>query len=158
MAALKLTLDGDALHRLLGGNTETEIELRNCIVQEFAKKHLKGLANDRTLGEMLKAEFASIKPEIERQIALQVGRKKNSWSSELELTPGLVSALNAKVTSVVNTELNKAVSSIQTTIDSRIKETLNGIDTYIDSRIAKITQAYIDQKVKDRITAVMAAA
>ena len=32
----------EALERLIGGDTELEIEVRNSIVQEFAKKYLKG--------------------------------------------------------------------------------------------------------------------
>ena len=35
----------DALERLIGGDTELEIEVRNSVIQKFAEKHLKPLAN-----------------------------------------------------------------------------------------------------------------
>ena len=35
-----------ALERLIGGDNELEIEIRNSIVQEFTKKHLKSIYND----------------------------------------------------------------------------------------------------------------
>ena len=33
----------EALERLIGGDTQVEIEIRNSIVQEFTKKYLKSL-------------------------------------------------------------------------------------------------------------------
>ena len=36
----------DALERLIGGDTEIEIEVRQSVAENFAKKHLKSLAND----------------------------------------------------------------------------------------------------------------
>ena len=39
---MKIILDLPALERLIGNDTEIEVELRNSIVQAFAKKHLKG--------------------------------------------------------------------------------------------------------------------
>ena len=34
----------EAVERLIGGDTEVEIEVRNSVVQEFAKKHLKAVS------------------------------------------------------------------------------------------------------------------
>lgn len=39
----------EALERLIGGDTELEIEVRNSIVQEFAKKYLKGIINEELM-------------------------------------------------------------------------------------------------------------
>jgi hypothetical protein len=36
----------EALERMIGGNSELEISIRNSIVQQFTKKHLKGIATD----------------------------------------------------------------------------------------------------------------
>lgn len=36
----------EALERLIGGDTEVEIDIRNSVVQEFTKKHLKAIADD----------------------------------------------------------------------------------------------------------------
>ena len=36
----------EAVERLIGGDETMELSLRNSIVQEFAKRHLKAIAND----------------------------------------------------------------------------------------------------------------
>lgn len=41
---MKLELNGPALERLIGGDTEVELHLRKQIVHNFAKKHLKVVA------------------------------------------------------------------------------------------------------------------
>ena len=42
---MKISLSVQALERLLGDDSEIEIELRQQVVSEFTKKHLKGIVN-----------------------------------------------------------------------------------------------------------------
>jgi len=52
----------EALERLIGGDAEVEVDIRQNIVETFTKKHLKSLANDSTLqkiGEAIKKETNS---------------------------------------------------------------------------------------------------
>jgi len=44
----------EALERLIGGDTQVEIEIRNSIVQEFTKKYLKALVNETIASEVIK--------------------------------------------------------------------------------------------------------
>lgn len=48
---MRLSLNLPALERLLGGDDEIEVELRNQIVENFTNRHLKALFNDRTWRE-----------------------------------------------------------------------------------------------------------
>ncbi len=43
----------EALERLIGGDSQLEIELRNSIVQEFAEKYLKAVANSEVIDSKL---------------------------------------------------------------------------------------------------------
>ena len=45
---MRLELNLPALERLIGGDTELELHLRQQIVQEFAKRHLKAVAEKAT--------------------------------------------------------------------------------------------------------------
>lgn len=47
----------EALERLIGGDTEVEIDIRNSVVQEFTKKHLKAIATNDLVS---KAHLATI--------------------------------------------------------------------------------------------------
>lgn len=47
MSEVKIQINSlEALERLIGGEEELELELRGSIVQEFAKRYLKGVADD----------------------------------------------------------------------------------------------------------------
>ena len=64
-----------ALERLIGGDTEVEIEIRNSIVQEFAKKHLKGVISE----SLLASATRQAKEEIEDEFTTIRGSGNNSW-------------------------------------------------------------------------------
>jgi hypothetical protein len=42
---MTIVLDSKALDRLLGGDTEAEIQLRTVVANQFADKHLKSLVS-----------------------------------------------------------------------------------------------------------------
>lgn len=60
-----IQLNLPALERLIGGDSEIELELRHQVVENFAKQHLKPLINDKFI--------AQIRKEIEEQIKTWVG-------------------------------------------------------------------------------------
>jgi len=57
-----------ALERLIGGDTQIEVELRHQIVEEFARKRLKALCQDPVLAKMAQ----SIQNEIEAYVGKEV--------------------------------------------------------------------------------------
>ena len=62
-----------ALERLIGNDNEIEIEIRNSIVQEFAKKHLKSIAHELDSGLLNK--------ELKDAVL-----KKDRWSTNMQFT------------------------------------------------------------------------
>lgn len=52
---MKIELNLPALERLIGGDTEIEVALRRQIVEEFAKRHLKEVAEKATYSAALEA-------------------------------------------------------------------------------------------------------
>ena len=65
----------EALERLIGGDTDVEIEIRNSIVQEFAKKHLKGVISEG----LLAGAARRAKEEIEDEFTTNRESGNNSW-------------------------------------------------------------------------------
>lgn len=59
--AIKIQINSlEALERLIGGDNELEIEVRNSVVENFTKKHLKAIAEDtrlRLIGEAVTNEI-----------------------------------------------------------------------------------------------------
>jgi hypothetical protein len=79
---MKIQLDTKALERLIGGESEIEVELRNSVVQEFAKKHLKPLVNSSTLGKVMEEFKTIITAEIKAM--LPVEWKRDGWNSNIK--------------------------------------------------------------------------
>lgn len=65
---LRLHLNAAALERLLGGDAEVEIRLRHQIVNEFARKHLKVIADSEAVREATKALRAVFDQEVRERI------------------------------------------------------------------------------------------
>lgn len=65
----------EALERMIGGDSETEIQIRYSIIQEFAKKHLKAL-----VPEVVAGSLDELKKEV-RQVVLDeyFQRSKHGW-------------------------------------------------------------------------------
>lgn len=152
MNDVKIQLNSlEALERLIGGDSALEVEIRNSVVQNFATKHLKPLANS----EPLKDIFNQIKAEILRQITKQCEKeictiKESAYygyqKCNIELNPTITS---------------KIKEAIQTLFDSTVKQTINyAIEKYLDKeyleqeinrRFEYYTKDVIDRKVREKI-------
>lgn len=73
MSDVKIQINSlEALERLIGGQTEMELQIKGAVVQEFTKKHLKALATD----SLMKNTASAIINEIETTFFTSV---KGSW-------------------------------------------------------------------------------
>lgn len=139
----------EALERLIGGNSEVEIEVRNSVVQRFAEKHLKPLANS----EAIQNTFSSIKKElnekVEKSINDQICSFKQEWYGKPTIT-GVKPEVQAEINRKVRDYFDKIVhEAIQKAIDEWSKDAK--VDERIEKRVAYFTDDYIRQEVKTRI-------
>lgn len=74
MVGMKMQLDAAALERLLGGQTEIEVELRSAVVQAFAKQHLKAVASSDAFETFLATEAQATRHEFVRLVEQYVGQ------------------------------------------------------------------------------------
>lgn len=87
----------EALERLIGGDSAVEIEVRNNIVQEFTKKHLKALAEKHTDAEI-------------KKIVEQMLFKSNSYGKLNILKPEIAEVVNSQLEVMVNEQVAKVTS------------------------------------------------
>lgn len=93
----------EALERLIGGDTDVEIEIRNSIVQEFTKKHLKSLATTPTINEV-----ATLISEELKGIVLD--STKDAWGgTKYELNPEMKDKVRMQAKKVLDSELSVIV-------------------------------------------------
>lgn len=141
---MKILLDAKALEAMIGGNTEVEIEIRGSIVQAFAKKFLKGVANEQiiqaarnTVNEFARKEVASI-----------------SWSTaslDSTIVATIREAVNKQVTQIIEDELQTIRKDLTRRISSTSKKLVDSMDSKISEQINYATMKEINDRVAARI-------
>lgn len=135
----------EALERLIGGDSKVEIELRNSVVQKFAEKHLKPLANSDAFDDVKR----HIIIEAEDLLAKEVGKFTKSWTGKIEnikFKPEIQDKITSETYKLVNEKIREAV-------DNAVKrfEDENNIKKKIDTSIAYFTEKLIQERVCQKL-------
>ena len=118
----------EALERLIGGDSEVETEIRNNIVQNFAKKHLKPLVNEGMIKRVereIENQTVRLKRDIQDKIkeslvtgGLAVQTTKNDWGRyninlnhalKEELFDGVREEIKDKLNTIIKEETEKII-------------------------------------------------
>lgn len=70
----------EALERLIGNDNELEIQVRNNIVQEFAKKHLKAIANETTFQNEITTFKRKLQEEFDKKLEESIDTVKRYYA------------------------------------------------------------------------------
>jgi len=135
---MELILDRSALERLIGGDTEVEISIRNGVIQDFAKKKIKAFYNDKLLQETIQGYCDQLAAEIKNQVGLVVSQRYGDAGGQL--------------LDQIKTRIEEFV---QKTLDTRIKkmidEKVESYKQWIGSEINRRTRGFIDATIEKRI-------
>lgn len=139
----------EALERLIGGNTEVEVEVRNAVVQKFTEKHLKALANESIIGKTLDAIKADISTQIKEKCEAQIATFKTNFygsTTEIKLNPSIKSEIDSQVRNLVD-------STVRTMVDDALKTWKDDLElkNRIDKRFEYYTTEMINTEIKNRI-------
>jgi len=136
-----------ALERLLGNDTELEIDIRNSVVQAFATKHLKAVVNTDTMAKVT----SMVKKEINEKFLENV---KLGSGSYYKLTPDLIEKINAGITNQIVKLINERIDSLLSTsieienLKRRLNNKLEEVEKKFDSHSEKAYQKVIEAAVK----------
>lgn len=139
----------EALERLIGGDSQVEIDIRNSVVQRFAEKHLKPLANSdfikNTLSSIKEQIYAEVKNKVEKEIATF----KTSYLggiTDIKLHPSIKQEIESQVKNTTNDTIRKAV-------DDTIKNNLTEaeISRIVAARFQYYTKDTVDREIKARL-------
>lgn len=155
MSGVKIQINSlEALERLIGGNTEVEIELRGAIVQEFAKKHLKGVATDVIVSN---AEY-----EVRNYIRENYLTLSNYKAKEYASRPNFIEEIQKQVKTFFSIEVNRAIRDYNESdetilmIKKRIEDKVIAVAARIeeelsDAILSKRIDDLINKKLKERL-------
>lgn len=133
----------DALERLIGGDSEFEIEIRNSVVQEFAKKHLKSVAQSfiYKVDEDLRQ---SIRNEILK--TLGVTDQVYGWNRQIVIPQKIVDQINYEIERQLEEKIS---SSTQKTVKEFKVEEI--VKKQIETRLTESIQKEVNYQVEKRL-------
>jgi hypothetical protein len=151
---MKLQINSlEALERLIGGDSEVELEIRNNIVQEFTKKHLKALVNEGSIQKVANAIDKRLRDKAEEIIVDKFGIESgNYWNSKFTLNDTAKAALNDAADSAFRSHIIRLFAETERRMAERYSE------QYISEQITRVVDANVNKRiaegVKERLDAI----
>jgi hypothetical protein len=142
----------EALERLIGGDSQTEIDIRNSVVQKFAEKHLKAVVNSDAMRTTLYQIQTAITQNVKEQCEREVATFKTSYGgsiTDIKLNPAVQKEIDTQVRTI-------AYDIIQKKVDESIKFWANNaeIEKIVAKKFEYYTNEIISNKVKERLDAI----
>lgn len=136
----------EALERLIGNDNETEVAIRNSIVLEFTKKHLKSIANESAFQHDINQFKQKLQDEFDKKVNDAIATIKRSYESG----PIQSITLNSDVTAKINTMVgNKVEEKIAEAVEGGIKYWEQ--DAKIDKRVSQLMDYHAEQHIKTEV-------
>jgi hypothetical protein len=143
----------EALERLIGGDTEVELEIRNNIVQEFAKKNLKALVNEGTITAVATEIENKLKRDASSIITAKFGNLSGDyWNRNFILSRECTAALNNAAEDAFRTRISSTWSEIERRLIERYSEEY--IQTQISRSVDSEVNTRIEEGVRTRLEAI----
>ncbi len=129
----------EALERLIGGDTEMELSIRQNIADAFAEKYLKSIVN--TSDSKLKTLKTKMEAEVSAEIDKRICDTQRSIYGQITL-----GGLSQHTKSFVGSEVSLAITKmVQESVASKIKS----LD--IEAHIDKVVNLEVAAKIKAEV-------
>lgn len=137
-----------ALERLIGGDTELEVEIRNSVVQEFTKKHLKNIAEHNVA-----AATSRIQEEVRKVAEQHFGNMRSTvlgyvWKPSAQIAQTIRDSVEEEARVIVHNKVKEVFDSkdfdnlIQQVVDRRVDVEFNEkIRWEVKKRLDQITKS-----------------
>ncbi len=140
-----------ALERLIGGDTELEIEIRNNIVQEFTKRHLKGLVETETIKQAITDTKLMVVNYAKKEVAEQIGEIKRSYgSTTYNLQDDVVEAIKDQISKAMNRVVYDHIENLVKTYVGNLN-----IKKYINQMIDFNIKQTVEEGIRERFEAML---
>lgn len=151
-----------ALERLLGGDTQWEMDIRKSTAVAFARRHFENLPDDPKLWQELASLKAALKKLVDDRIRAEIATLKGSgYYEQWDLNADIKTSIQAEVNKVVQnmrdnaiTEaVDKAVTAYfeKTDLDKRITKAVEDRLGVTISKVTKSKLESVDKNLNTRI-------
>lgn len=150
MTKLTLQINSlEALERLIGGDTEIEMELRQGVAAAFSKKHLAEIAKSPEYTRMANVLLG----EQKLLVAEEIQKQNTDWEGYggvnlTDRTKDTIQKLVAvTVANLIDDAVIKAVAAMN--IDAKIEERItNGIPALVDNHVKREVEFRVAKKLE----------
>jgi hypothetical protein len=146
----------EALERLIGNDTQAEIEIRTSLVQKFAEKHLKPIVNSEPISKAVNDIRTEAFRILSDKCSEEIATFKSNWYatdriSDIKLKQPILDEIERmvrlKIDSVIATAVETAIAKWTATSD---------LEERIQKRVDYYTQEQINQLVKAKLEKIKA--
>jgi hypothetical protein len=152
----RILLDLAGLERLIGGDNEAEIKIRECIVQTFAKKHLKKLVNAQAFQSKLDEIKEAVQAEFQAQIPIKV-KKSTHWNSRDQYILDERHPTCQKLKQLIKEEAESLMKDILRTVKAEIREEWTSLIEKTRLRLLEEIQKAVKKNIDDAFEATVKA-
>ncbi len=145
----------EALEKLIGGDSQVEIDIRNSVVQAFAEKHLKSVTKSYQIENAITVIRASIENEVRAECKRLFGDYSNTWRQDIKLDDRVKiiirEAVSTEIRSIVDSYLKEITSVpewIKEKVEKHVKQmAINVANIELQSKISNVVKDAIDEQV-----------
>jgi hypothetical protein len=134
---MRMELNLPALERLIGGDTEIELQLRKQIVQEFAKRHLKEVAETASYEAALEAAKQYINEAAKETFGVENLATNHLW-------PTVGYRLKSMIQSLVKETAQKVVDEV-------LLKTIEYQKTYWSRELQAMVEKAMDRQIEKEV-------
>jgi hypothetical protein len=146
----------EALERLLGGDSQLEIDLRHSVVEAFARKHLKALTTLDAVSSAARQLRSEFEAQLRRDTQELVGKEISSWNDRrIELSPALKEKIRAEVTAQATEAYRNCYQEfIASHLEKAKKEALRVLEERVNVAIGVDFQVRVSTEIERRLQAI----
>lgn len=152
-----IRLDVPALERLIGGDSEVEVQLRQGVVEEFAKRHLGAVLKDAAFAKFLAAERKVAETWLEARVKEHIGVvEKSQWGTQttVHLTDAVRTSLMVEADKRVYELVCRAVEEAWAVREKRL---VGDVTKAISAKVDALTESLVRDLVRERLSKVATA-
>lgn len=147
---IRMSLNLPALERLIGGDSNIEVELRHQVAKELVKKHLSQLIKNEFLTKYDSGMREVFDQEIKDTIGTKISERYQTWGAYIDRW-NIVPELKTKIEECLSQQLLQSIEKFKINIEEKLSSIIKEKADYLEKRY----QDYIDMSVKEACRGVL---
>lgn len=146
LVMIRVQLNLPALERLIGGDTEIEVELRRQVVANFAKHYLEGVLD----AAALKAVGEEVRSTVRSAVLSIFGQHTSSAAVDSATSAAIVEkSLDKKISDSVNDYIDRVIAD---RIERHSKYYCDRVQVGIERSVVLAVDRIIDERIREAVS------